>query len=93
MGKEIRRELHVEQSTQVSQLLKSETNVKEIIQRTHNVKSFRFEVPRDFSYMAGQFFFITVKDGTRELTKHFSFSSNARFIVTPSLSNDVGEIR
>jgi len=57
-------------------MLEFETRVKQIIWRTHNVKSFRFEVPSNFSYMAGQFFFITIKDEARELTKHFSFSSS-----------------
>jgi len=53
-----------------------ETSVKQIIQRTYNVKSFRFDVPEDFSYKAGQYFFVTIKSNGEELQKHFSFSSS-----------------
>jgi ferredoxin-NADP reductase len=52
-----------------------ETHVKEVIQRTHNVKSFRFGRPNGFDFQAGQFFFLTLKaDGERK-TKHFTISS------------------
>ncbi|MFH0848985.1 MAG: FAD-binding oxidoreductase [archaeon] len=53
-----------------------ETTVKEIIRRTHDVKSFRLEAPRDFSYKAGQFLFVTIRINKRETQKHFSFSSS-----------------
>ena len=53
-----------------------ETCVTQIIRRTYNVKSFRFSVPIDFSYKAGQFFFVTIRDGNEEKQKHFSFSSS-----------------
>ncbi len=53
-----------------------ETEVKRIIQRTHNVKSFRFDRPEDFSYEAGQFMFITIKIEGREKQKHFTISSS-----------------
>lgn len=43
-----------------------ETEVRRIIQRTHNVKSFRFDRPEFFSYKAGQFMFITIKIEERE---------------------------
>jgi ferredoxin-NADP reductase len=56
--------------------MKNETYVKEIIQRTHNVTSFRFPRPAALEYKAGQFFFITLKADGRELKKHFSFSSS-----------------
>ncbi|TRO54986.1 FAD-dependent oxidoreductase [Candidatus Bathyarchaeota archaeon] len=56
--------------------MKIETYVKEIIQRTHNVTSFRFPRPAALEYKAGQFFFITVKADGKELKKHFSFSSS-----------------
>jgi ferredoxin-NADP reductase len=50
--------------------------VKEIIPRTHNVTSFRFPRPEALNYKAGQFLFITLKSGGKELSKHFSFSSS-----------------
>ncbi|HJW65699.1 MAG TPA: FAD-dependent oxidoreductase [Candidatus Bathyarchaeia archaeon] len=56
--------------------MKFETNVKEIIPRTPNVRSFRFPRPPELDYKAGQFLFITIKQGGKELGKHFSFSSS-----------------
>ena len=53
-----------------------ETTVKDIIQRTYNVSSFRFPRPVGLEYKAGQFFFITIKQLGKELNKHFSFSSS-----------------
>jgi len=53
-----------------------ETTVKDIIQRTYNVSSFRFPRPVGLEYKAGQFFFITIKQRGKELSKHFSFSSS-----------------
>jgi ferredoxin-NADP reductase len=57
-------------------LMKFETRLKGVIPRTHNVKSFRFPRPAKLKYLPGQFFFITIKDKGKELTKHFSFSSS-----------------
>ena len=56
--------------------MKFETNVKEIIPRTHNVTSFRFPRPAELNYKPGQFLFITLKSDGKELSKHFSFSSS-----------------
>jgi glycine betaine catabolism B len=56
--------------------MKFETKATEIIQRTHNVKSFRFTRPASFDYLAGQFFFITIKKNQEEQKKHFSFSTS-----------------
>ena len=56
--------------------MKFETNVKEIIPRTPSVTSFRFPRPPELDYKAGQFLFITIKPGGKELSKHFSFSSS-----------------
>lgn len=53
-----------------------ETEVSEVIKRTHNVKSFRFKVEEDPDFKAGQFFFVTIKIGEEERTKHFSFSNS-----------------
>jgi ferredoxin-NADP reductase len=57
-------------------LTEFETHVKQIIQRTYNVKSFRFNVPEGFSYKAGQYFYITIRADGKEFQKHFSFSSS-----------------
>ena len=56
--------------------MKFETKFQEIIPRTHDVTSFRFPRPTGLDYKPGQFFFITIKQGDKELNKHFSFSSS-----------------
>lgn len=56
--------------------MKFETKIKEIISRTADVTSYRFPRPPELTYKPGQYFFITIKQGDRELTKHFSFSSS-----------------
>jgi len=53
-----------------------ETTVKEIIQRTHDVKSFRFPRPSSFTYEPGQFIFITLRKDGEELRKHFTISTS-----------------
>jgi ferredoxin-NADP reductase len=47
-----------------------------MIQRTRDVKSFRFPKPSSFSYKPGQFMFITIRAGQQEMTKHFTISSS-----------------
>jgi ferredoxin-NADP reductase len=56
--------------------MKFETKIKEIIPRTADVNSYRFPRLPELTYKPGQYFFITIKQGDRELTKHFSFSSS-----------------
>jgi ferredoxin-NADP reductase len=56
--------------------MKFETKIQEIIPRTHDVTSFRFPRPAELVYKPGQFFFVTLKQGDKELSKHFSFSSS-----------------
>ncbi len=53
-----------------------ETEVLDIIPRTHDVKSFRFRIGEDVDFKAGQFFFVTIKIKGEEKTKHFSFSNS-----------------
>ena len=53
-----------------------ETSVIETIQRTPDIKSVRFEKPQEFDYFAGQYIFITLKNGPGEMTKHFTLSSS-----------------
>lgn len=57
-------------------LLKYETTIQEIIPRTSDTSSFRFPREEGFDYKAGQFFFVTLKQDGKELSKHFSFSSS-----------------
>ncbi len=57
-------------------IIKFDTEVLDIIQRTHNVKSLRFKIEEGVEFKAGQFFFITIKLGDRERQKHFSFSNS-----------------
>ena len=56
--------------------MKFETKIQEIISRTADITSFRFPRPTDFTYKPGQFFFVALKQGGKELNKHFSFSSS-----------------
>jgi len=53
-----------------------ETEVIEIIQRTHDIKSFRFAIPEEINFKPGQFFVLTIKIKGEEATKHFSFSNS-----------------
>jgi glycine betaine catabolism B len=53
-----------------------ETKVTQIIERTHDTKSFRFTKPEALNYKPGQFFFVTLKHEGKELKHHFSFSSS-----------------
>lgn len=57
-------------------MVEFDTNVIDVIQRTHNVKSFRFKAERAVDFKAGQFFFLTIKIGREEKSKHFSFSNS-----------------
>ncbi len=56
--------------------MKFETELVEIIKRTHDVKSFRFVRPSSFEYKAGQFMFVTIPSEDGELKKHFTISSS-----------------
>lgn len=53
-----------------------ETIVIDIIQRTHDIKSFRFTIPEEINFKPGQFFVLTIKIYGKETTKHFSFSNS-----------------
>lgn len=53
-----------------------ETKVIDIIQRTHDIKSFRFAVSEDINFKPGQFFVVTIKINNKEASKHFSFSNS-----------------
>jgi len=53
-----------------------ETTVIDTIQRTHDIKSFRFSCPEDADFKPGQFFIITIKIKGQEASKHFSFSNS-----------------
>jgi ferredoxin-NADP reductase len=53
-----------------------ETAFSEVIQRTHDVWSFRFDRPDGFSYEAGQFMYVTIETATGRVMKHFTISSS-----------------
>ena len=57
-------------------VMKFEPNLVEIVERTHDVKSFRFSRPSSFEYKAGQFMFVTIPSENGELKKHFTISSS-----------------
>ncbi len=56
--------------------MKFETKIKEIIQRTADVSSYRFPRPAELTYKPGQYFFVNLRQGDKELSHHFSFSSS-----------------
>jgi ferredoxin-NADP reductase len=56
--------------------MKFETKIQEIIQRTPDVASYRFSRPAELTYKPGQYFFVNIKQGDKELSHHFSFSSS-----------------
>ncbi len=56
--------------------MKFETNITAIIKRTPDITSFRFPRPANLNFKPGQFFFINIKTGDKELLHHFSFSSS-----------------
>ena len=56
--------------------MKFTVNLTEIIQRTHDVKSFRFKRPAGFDYKAGQFIFVTITVLGKEVRKPFTISSS-----------------
>lgn len=56
--------------------LEFEVAVEEIIVRTYNVKSYRFARPRSFSYLAGQFTFVTVEIDEQKIRKPLTLSSS-----------------
>lgn len=53
-----------------------ETRVIEIIQRTPDVKSVRFEKPRGFSYLAGQYVVLILGGSSDPMKKPFTLSSS-----------------
>jgi glycine betaine catabolism B len=56
--------------------MRFETTIQEIITRTSDTVSYRFSRPEGLDYKPGQFFYITLRQGDKELSKHFSFSSS-----------------
>jgi len=53
-----------------------EAALTEIIQQTHDVKSFRFERPDGFEYKAGQYFFVSIPVNGEIQRKPFTISSS-----------------
>ncbi len=57
-------------------MIEFETDVLDIMQRTPDVKSFRFKTKGDIDFKPGQFFVVTIKINDEERSKHFSFSNS-----------------
>lgn len=55
-----------------------ETIVSEVIQRTSDIKTFRFSIgdQKDVRYESGQYFFVTIRIDGREALHHFTISSS-----------------
>lgn len=56
--------------------MRFDTSVVDIIQRTSDILSIRFERPEAFCYDPGQFMFIKIHKNEEELIKHFTISSS-----------------
>lgn len=56
--------------------MKFETKVLEIIERSSDVKSFRFPRPSELTFKSGQYLMATIKIGDKQSTKPFSISSS-----------------
>jgi ferredoxin-NADP reductase len=54
----------------------AELKIKEIIQRTHNVKSIRLETKENVDFKAGQYMIVTVKADGKDLTRYLSISNS-----------------
>ncbi|MEN6343231.1 MAG: FAD-dependent oxidoreductase [Methanospirillum sp.] len=50
--------------------------VAEVVRRSPRAVSVRFDRPPEFSYLAGQFMFITINRGPESLTRHLTISSS-----------------
>ena len=56
--------------------MRFETTVENVISRAYDVRSFRFPRPSDFTYKAGQFMMVTIRNREHKLRKSFSMSSS-----------------
>jgi ferredoxin-NADP reductase len=56
--------------------MRFESRVLETVQRTYDVRSFRFERPKGFEFAPGQYMYVTLKRDGKELEKHFTISSS-----------------
>jgi glycine betaine catabolism B len=56
--------------------LEFETQVKDVLARNYNVKSFRFPRPVSMDFKPGQFMFVTIRNDGGEVQKHFTISSS-----------------
>jgi ferredoxin-NADP reductase len=63
-------------ATRKKDMIEFNSEVTDVIRRTHNVKSFRFKVNEGVEFKAGQFFFVTIDINGEEQRKPFSFSSS-----------------
>jgi ferredoxin-NADP reductase len=54
----------------------AELKIKEIIQRTHNIKSFRLETAQKIDFKAGQYMIVTVKADGKDLNRYLSISNS-----------------
>jgi ferredoxin-NADP reductase len=53
-----------------------ETYVIEVIQRTHDIMSIRFEKPQRFGYLVGQYVILILGDSPDQVKKPFTLSSS-----------------
>lgn len=53
-----------------------EASVTRIIQRTHDVRSIRFQRPDEFDFLPGQYMYVKLRRNGKELEKHFTISSS-----------------
>ena len=54
----------------------AELKIKEIIQRTHNVKSFRLELNDDADFKPGQYMIVTITTDGKDISRYLSISNS-----------------
>ncbi len=63
-------------ATSGSEIMRSETSVKQKIYRTSDIISIRFNKPKNFEHTPGLYMFITPKSCGKQMEKHFTISGS-----------------
>ena len=64
------------QGLQAMKTMNFETSIQDIIQRTPDVKSFRFQRPPGFEFVAGQWIYVNIKVEGTSMMHHFTISAS-----------------
>lgn len=64
------------QGQQAMKTMNFDTSIQNVIQRTHDVKSFRFQRPPGFEFVAGQWMYVNIKVEGVSKMHHFTISAS-----------------